>query len=489
MARDLIPPPSPAGRPAPDPEHPPVLLPAEPDAARAAEPAAPPGPSAFRARFGFVLGALAGCAVAAAVLLVVLISGDGKRTSPGPGTDEGLAADWSPWKPHTSGTIAGAEEIAKEIEGNYKDAKAKKLTKVKGGPIALNTLPISVAIPSAGDRFTVVGGVGIQYVLSGFGKEGRLKGSEPSAERRRLLRREALELSLYSFRYLPEVTMVVALLPPAPKTEQFHPKPKTAAARAAAKARKPEPYQRQALFYRPGDLRKQLKRPLELTMATEPPKIDALTRPRGQADRRPDALEPLHLRAHPAAGRQPLPGARPPLVARAGGDGHARVLVVARIVLRAQAHRELGTPARPYELLMAAGVTQAGRRPGRHSPRRWPRRASSSWCCVTRCLTGSPSGRAWTMPHMASATCSARSGVARARISSTSASSSRSIFASALPSPSERGKGTPGRWSSQAPFAIAKRLRSAIGSVIGGASVADADGPYRCCACTRSCVC
>ena len=277
MARDLIPPPSPAGRPAPDPEHPPALRPAEPDAEPAAEPAAPPGPSAFRARFGFVMGALAGCAVAAAVLLVVLISGDGKRSSRGAGADEGLAADWSPWKPHTHGTISGAEEIAKEIGGNYKDAKAKKLTKVKGGPIALNTLPISVAIPSAGDRFTVVAGVGIQYTLSGFGKEGRLQGSEPSEERRRLLRREALELSLYSFRYLPEVTMVVTLLPPAPKAEQFHPKPKTAAARAAAKARKPVPYQRQALFYRPGDLRKQLERPLEVTMATEPPEIDALT--------------------------------------------------------------------------------------------------------------------------------------------------------------------------------------------------------------------
>ena len=83
MARDLIPPPSPAGRPAPDPEHPPVALAAEPDAAPAAEPAAPPGPSAFRARFGFLMGALAGCAVAAAVLLVVLISGDGKRATHG----------------------------------------------------------------------------------------------------------------------------------------------------------------------------------------------------------------------------------------------------------------------------------------------------------------------------------------------------------------------------------------------------------------------
>ena len=272
MARDLIPPPSPAGRPAPDGEHPPVVLPAEPDATPPAEAAAPPGPSAFRARFGFVMGALAGCAVAAAVLLVVLISGDGKRSSPGTGPDEGLAADWSPWKPHTSGTIAGAEEIAKEIEGNYKDVKAKRLTGIKGGPIALNTLPAALAIPAAGDRFAIVQGVGVQYTLAGFGKDGRLQGTKPSTERRRLLRREALELSLYSFRYLPEVTMVVTLLPPAPKVEQVHPKAKP------AKAAQAEPYQRQALFYRPGDLRKQLRAPLARTMAVEPPQPDELSR-------------------------------------------------------------------------------------------------------------------------------------------------------------------------------------------------------------------
>jgi hypothetical protein len=275
VARDLIPPPSPAGRPAPDGEHPPVLLPAEPEAATAAEDAGPPGPSAFRTRFGFVMGALAGCAVAAAVLLVVLISSDSKRVSQSAGTDEGLASNWSPWKPHTSGTIAGAEEIAKEIEGNYKDAKAKRLTGIKGGPIALNTLPAALAIPAPGDRFTIVQGVGVQYTLAGFGKDGRLQGSKPSKERRRLLRREALELSLYSFRYLPEVTMVVTLLPPAPKVEQVHPKAKPAKAAA-------EPYQRQALFYRPGDLRKQLRAPLERTMAVEPPKPDELSRTEGK---------------------------------------------------------------------------------------------------------------------------------------------------------------------------------------------------------------
>ena len=71
---------------------------------------------------------------------------------------------------------------------------------------------------------------------------------------------------------------------------------------------------------------------------------------------------------------------------------------------------------------------------------------------------------------MASAVCSAVSGVARARISSTSASSRRSIFSSAVPSP-RAGNGTPRRFSSQAPLTMAKRLRSAIASVICAAKI------------------
>ena len=271
MARDLIPPPSPAGRPAPDPEHAPPL-PAEDGAQVADAPAGTPGPSPFRTRFGFVTGVLAGCAVAAATLLIVLLSADdGDRGGDATGTDEGLAANWSPWRPRHGDAIGGAQEIAAKIGRTYKDAKSKNLTKVKGGPIALGALPISVAIPSAGDRFTIVQGIGIQYTLGGFGKEGRLKGSAPSEERRRLLRREALELSLYSFRYLKEVTMVVALLPPAPRAEQVHPK-------KLKKGAKPPDFQRQALFFRPGDLRKQLEKPLATTMATTAPKIDGIAR-------------------------------------------------------------------------------------------------------------------------------------------------------------------------------------------------------------------
>ena len=274
MARDLIPPPSPAGRPAPDPEPQEPLAPAATESHD--EAAGPLGPSAFRSRFGFLMGLLAGCAVAAAALLVVLLSGDDSR-APATGTDKRLAAKWSSWHPRATDPIGGAREIADRLDGTYKDAKAKTLAKVKGGAIAIGSLPISVALPSPGSRYTIVQGVGVQYTLAGYGKDGRLLGTKPSEQRRRLLRREALELSLYSFRYLPDVTMVVALLPPAPKAEQVHPKTKVKAAKKA------DAFQRQALFFRPGDLRKQLERPLAETMAVKAPKIDALAG--GEAER------------------------------------------------------------------------------------------------------------------------------------------------------------------------------------------------------------
>ena len=235
MARDLIPPPSPAGRPAPDQNEPPPLAPVDQaEAAPGEAPAGKPGPSAFRARFGFATGVLAGCALAAAVLLVVLLDArraQARRPRGRRGPRLELVALASRARPPRS---PARRRSPSRSSGSYKDGRSKDLSTVEGGPIALNkTLPVSVAIPSAGGRFVIVQGVGVQYKLAGFGKDGRLRGSPPSAERRRLLRREALELSLYSFRYLPDVTMVVALLPPAPKAEQVH--PKKAGANAAKK--------------------------------------------------------------------------------------------------------------------------------------------------------------------------------------------------------------------------------------------------------------
>jgi len=101
----------------------------------------------------------------------------------------------------------------------------------------------------------------------------------PSPQRLQLLRREALELALYTFRYVKDVDLVVALLPPKPPE-----KSKNGTASPAA-----DETPTQALFYRPGDLEPQLEIPLNATIppktprpetipASESRRIDALTR-------------------------------------------------------------------------------------------------------------------------------------------------------------------------------------------------------------------
>ena len=98
-----------------------------------------------------------------------------------------------------------------------------------------------------------LGTEGVLYTLSGTGTSGAIVGDKETPERHRLLRREALELALYSFRYVDRITMFVALLPkkaPAKGKEQ-----------TAASTRELE-----AVFYRPGDLKQQLQTPLERTL-------------------------------------------------------------------------------------------------------------------------------------------------------------------------------------------------------------------------------
>jgi hypothetical protein len=285
VARDLIPPPSPAGRPAPEHESS-YEYEAEPEPEPAAEPTEASGPlppSPFRARFGFITGALLGCGLAAIVALLVLLT-----SNSGDGIGEGLAPNWSAWHPDTTDSFTGAVEIARHVGGTYRNEKRKPLASVSGGPIAFNQFLLTVALADNGDKLDLVGGggSGVQYVLEGTGKNGRLQDSKPSKARHRLLRREALELALYSFRYLPKVTMVVTLLPPAPKIEQVRPVPKGKKAAKASKAKAPA-VQSQAIFYRPGDLESQLKVPLKLTMATTPPPIDKLD---GEEARRIDSL-------------------------------------------------------------------------------------------------------------------------------------------------------------------------------------------------------
>jgi hypothetical protein len=127
-----------------------------------------------------------------------------------------------------------------------------------------------VLLRAVGGNISQLSGHAVVYTLNGLGPNGSIISGKPSNQRGVLVRREALELSLYSFRYLKDVDMVVALLPPPP------PKKGKGAATAA-------PTAPLAVFYRPGDLLPQLKVPLRVTLT--PKTLKPSTMPQADAQR------------------------------------------------------------------------------------------------------------------------------------------------------------------------------------------------------------
>jgi hypothetical protein len=258
VAGDLIPPPSPAGKPPPDPV-------AEPSAQveAAAQLDAPPResqqtPAPFRSRFGFVWGALVGIGLCAAGALALLLTGS---------HDSGpkLAANWSQWEPDSTKMVDGAREIADHVGLQYKLDGGEQLVSVRSSGLELGGQEIGVAVRPSGSELQFLEGDGLLYILNGLGPNGRPPG-KPTRNRGRLLMREALELALYSFRYLDDVTMVAVLMP------QTADQAKDNAGGAAAAP------QTNAVFYRPGDLLDQLQVPLDRTLSPRTPRPNTMTR-------------------------------------------------------------------------------------------------------------------------------------------------------------------------------------------------------------------
>ena len=259
MAGDLIPPPSPAGKPPPDPD----VAPSQVEAAAHLEqaPAEPSRrtPPPFRSRFGFVWGALVGIAVCAAAAFGLLIAAPGES---GPK----LAADWSPWEPETSNMVEGAQHIADHVGVEYKQDGGEQLVSIRSSALELGDEEIGVAVRPSGGELQFLEGDGLLYILNGLGPNGRVPTGEPSKESGRLMMREALELALYSFRYLDDVTMVAVLLP------QTADQAKANAGGAAAAP------QTNAVFYRPGDLIDELQVPLDRTLSPKTPQPSTMTK-------------------------------------------------------------------------------------------------------------------------------------------------------------------------------------------------------------------
>jgi hypothetical protein len=127
---------------------------------------------------------------------------------------------WSSWQPVGRENSYPAQ-IADYVSPRYRLEGGNQLVGVLGGPAVVQDLPIrAVLIQDESSTPTepaeieaVLTGNAVMYTMCGTGENCSIAGGEPNEERGRLLRREALELALYTFKYVEDIDTVIALLP------------------------------------------------------------------------------------------------------------------------------------------------------------------------------------------------------------------------------------------------------------------------------------
>jgi hypothetical protein len=213
MAEDVAPP-IPAGPTTPVPARP---APGRAERARA---------SAYYFRFSIAYALLALVAAGGIAALVIVLTRADVVSTP----------NWSKFEP-TGSNVAKVRQIATTVSGEYKASTGRKIVTVLPGPLQATRFlqtdsgPVSVEIPIStvavqpdvstgkheeGDFTTYNANSTIAYQMCGFGgsQQNCGLGGTPSQARGRLLRREALELSLYTLKYVPDTDAVLTYLPP-----------------------------------------------------------------------------------------------------------------------------------------------------------------------------------------------------------------------------------------------------------------------------------
>jgi hypothetical protein len=224
------------------------LLPARRRPGAPAEAVAPAKHSTYAPRFHFLTGALVAIGLAALAGVAVFLA------LPDGGTSGG--ARWSSWNP-TQGGQAGAQQIAEHVGTQYRLPDGRQIVNVGVTGLEIQGVPLAVAVrqdPAQGGNIKVFDDDGIIFHLCGLGPSCAIDSGKPSTQRGLLLRREALELALYSFRYLGSVHQVVVFMPP-------------------VKGRTPT----QALFFREGDVATELDRPLTASLSPRVPSVGTVT--------------------------------------------------------------------------------------------------------------------------------------------------------------------------------------------------------------------
>jgi hypothetical protein len=171
-------------------------------------------PRRLRSKHGVrfvVVYLILGTALGAAIVGIVLLAGTGTSAT---------KQVWSSWKPTTNGQ-AEVAQIATHVSKQYRLSKGGgQLLDVIAKAPAVQDVPIkAVAVrnPTSGQADEVSlfdTNNSLMFVLCGGGQACSIAKGKPTIERGRLVRRETLELALYTFKYVPGVNYIVAFMPP-----------------------------------------------------------------------------------------------------------------------------------------------------------------------------------------------------------------------------------------------------------------------------------
>jgi hypothetical protein len=237
MAEDVTPAP-------PEPPKPEPIVPRQERARR----------SSYRLRFGIIYVLLAAVVGAGVGSFIVLASGSDEPEDPA----------WSVWKP-TGSKLAKVRQIADRIPKAYRTETGAQLTVSLAGPLSVPTpqgeVPVravfvrpdtSKGLAEEDDIAVYPGSAVVSFGLCGTrSKEQCEVGSTVSAEQQTLLRRQALELSLYTLKYVDGIDSVVVFMPPEAKSQS-------------------------TVFLRRSDVTDELDRPLSTLLPTAKPKVGGL---------------------------------------------------------------------------------------------------------------------------------------------------------------------------------------------------------------------
>jgi len=223
-----------------------ISVPAQQSAA-----AAPKRPPLYRRRFVFVY-VLLGAALAAALAGIVLALESTIHPSPA----------WSAWRP-SGGGLGATRQIADQVAPKYRLPGGNQLVDVIAK--APSVSPGSQTIPvhylavrgtkGSGDQILDVSSSNsVMFSLCGLGPSCSIATGKASIARGRLVRREILELALYTFKYVGGIKNVIAFMPPRRGAQPQY-----------------------VVYLRKDDLAPQLQLPLAQTLTPKTPLPNAIT--------------------------------------------------------------------------------------------------------------------------------------------------------------------------------------------------------------------